>query len=113
MKTEAIMSVMISPHEIKTANVSLINSPFCRVTKDANSHLVLKIFQVYIQHFNPLNAKLNPICHLLALLGAHHILHVGGLRVNSEKGRLETKLLMFRENLMKQHKLLHNTFMGH
>jgi len=26
--------------------------------------------------FNPLNAELNPICHLLALLGAHHILHV-------------------------------------
>ena len=26
--------------------------------------------------FNALNAKLNPICHLLALLGAHHILHV-------------------------------------
>jgi hypothetical protein len=32
---------------------------------------------------NPLNAKLNPICHLLALLGVHHILHVSGLRVNS------------------------------
>jgi len=31
--------------------------------------------------FNPLNSKLNPICHLLALLGAHHILHVSGLRV--------------------------------
>jgi len=31
--------------------------------------------------FNPLNAKLNPICHLLALLGAHHILHVSGIRV--------------------------------
>jgi len=29
----------------------------------------------------PLNAELNPICHLLALLGAHHILHVSGLRV--------------------------------
>ena len=29
---------------------------------------------------NPLNAQLNPICHLLALL-AHHILHVSGLRV--------------------------------
>jgi len=26
--------------------------------------------------FNPLNAELNPICHLLALFGAHHILHV-------------------------------------
>jgi len=33
--------------------------------------------------FNPLNAKLNPICHLLALLGAHHILHVSRIRVNS------------------------------
>jgi len=31
---------------------------------------------------NPLNAELNPICHLLALLVAHHILHVSGLRVN-------------------------------
>jgi len=31
---------------------------------------------------NPLNAELNPICHLLALLGAHHILHVGRKRVN-------------------------------
>jgi len=26
--------------------------------------------------FNTLNAELNPICHLLQLLGAHHILHV-------------------------------------
>ena len=31
---------------------------------------------------NPLNAELNPICHLLALLGAHHIFHVSELRVN-------------------------------
>jgi len=30
---------------------------------------------------NPLNAELNPICHLLALLGAHHILHVSRIRV--------------------------------
>ena len=30
---------------------------------------------------NPLDAELNPICHLLALLGAHHIFHVSGLRV--------------------------------
>jgi len=33
-------------------------------------------------YFNPLNAKLNPICHLLALIGAHHILHVSRIRVN-------------------------------
>jgi hypothetical protein len=31
--------------------------------------------------FNPLNAELNPICHLLALI-AHHILHVSRVRVN-------------------------------
>jgi hypothetical protein len=29
-----------------------------------------------------LNAELIPICHLLALLGAHHILHVSRVRVN-------------------------------
>ena len=31
---------------------------------------------------NPLNAELNPICHLLALVGAHHIVHVSRVRVN-------------------------------
>jgi len=30
---------------------------------------------------NPLNAKLIPICHLLALVRAHHILHVSRIRV--------------------------------
>jgi len=30
---------------------------------------------------NPLNAELNPICQLLALLGAHPILHVSRIRV--------------------------------
>jgi len=32
---------------------------------------------------NPLNAELNPICYLLALFGAHHILDVGRIRVNT------------------------------
>ena len=31
---------------------------------------------------NPLIVELNPTCHLLALLGAHHILHVSRIRVN-------------------------------
>ena len=35
---------------------------------------------------NPLKAELNPICHLLALLGAHHIFHVGGLRFKAADG---------------------------
>jgi hypothetical protein len=32
---------------------------------------------------NPLNAELNPISHLLALLGTHHILHVSRIRVKN------------------------------
>jgi len=35
-----------------------------------------------MEEFNPLNAKLNPICHLLALLGAHLILHIRRIRAN-------------------------------
>ena len=37
---------------------------------------------------NPLNPKLNPICYLLALLGAHHFLHVSRIRVKSLTFRL-------------------------
>jgi hypothetical protein len=36
------------------------------------------IFFGYI--VNPLNAKLNPIRHLLALVGARHIVHVSRIR---------------------------------
>ena len=36
---------------------------------------------------NPLNPELNPICYLLALLGAHHFLHISRIRI---------KLLTFR-----------------
>ena len=36
---------------------------------------------------NPLNPELNPICYLLALLGAYHFLHVS---------RIKVKLLTFR-----------------
>ena len=45
--------------------------------------------KIYV-HFNPLNAELNPICYLLALLGAHHFLHVSRIRVES----LTLRLLM-------------------
>ena len=42
------------------------------------------------RQLNPLNAELNPICYLLALLGAHHFLHVSRIRVKS----LTLRLLM-------------------
>jgi hypothetical protein len=37
---------------------------------------------IKIQILNSLNTELNPICHLLALLGAHPILHVSRITVN-------------------------------
>ena len=38
-------------------------------------------YEVRTEFFNPLNLELNPICYLLALLGAHHFLHVSRIRV--------------------------------
>jgi hypothetical protein len=35
-----------------------------------------------MHNINTLKTQLNPICHLLALLGAHPILHVSRIRVN-------------------------------
>jgi hypothetical protein len=31
--------------------------------------------------FNPLNAELKPISHFMAILGAHPMLHISGVRV--------------------------------
>ena len=41
--------------------------------------------KMVIMTVNPLNAELNPICHLLVLLGAHHILHVSGMMIKSSR----------------------------
>jgi len=39
------------------------------------------IYYFFYGLLNRLNAELNPICHLLALLRAHHIFHVSRIRV--------------------------------
>jgi len=54
---------------------------------DFASLLIISFTQKTFSSFNPLNPELNPICYLLALLGAHHFLHVSRIRV---------KLLTFR-----------------
>ena len=47
------------------------------------SDLNLVTVQTKLNRFlNPLNAELSPICHLLAFLRAHPLLHVSRLRVN-------------------------------
>jgi hypothetical protein len=42
---------------------------------------------------NPLNAELNPLYHLLALLGAHRILHVSRIRVKSCQANIQAVFL--------------------
>ena len=41
---------------------------------------------------NPLNAELNPIRHLLALVGARHIVHVSRIRVKRIVRKLSVNL---------------------
>jgi len=55
----------------------------------ANCHLLEKYGHIYEfcssmvvrVYINPLKPELNPICYLLALLGAHHFLPVSRIRV--------------------------------
>jgi hypothetical protein len=56
--------------------------PLSLSLKDLHLYLVF-----FLSKFNPLNAELNPICHLLALL-AHHILHVSRIRFKEVNSRL-------------------------
>ena len=51
------------------------------------------LLKYYILRYtvNPLNSKLNPICHFLASLGTHHILHVSRIRVNCPFQRISGK----------------------
>jgi hypothetical protein len=48
-------------------------------------------FALLVGQINPLKAKLNPICHLLAVLRAHLILHVSSLRVNAINRSMTTE----------------------
>ena len=58
---------------------------------DRNKYEILKqIYQAWNRHalndcINPLNAELNPVRHLLAVVGAHHIVHVSRLRVKLDR----------------------------
>ena len=67
-----------SKHVEESRNIGIINST-------TRSHLVVYFYTICIMiqgtmNINPLNAELNPICYLLALL-AHHFLHVSRIRV--------------------------------
>jgi len=91
--------------EVKSASVPAAKCAYLKLTKTSKTRIGITLKNVsiaehnlnvpYLVHhctqamckcldfvrINPLNAELNPICHLLALLGAHHIFHVSGIKV--------------------------------
>ena len=68
-----VMSPLVSSFVLWSYNV--------RPQTDHRNFISTVSFHLACCFINPLNAELNPICHLLALLGPHHILHVSRIRV--------------------------------
>jgi hypothetical protein len=72
-------------------------SPFSKAElskKNATNRFSRKCIQYKVSSiwsdFNPSNAQLNPIWHLLSLLRTHHILHVSRLRVKQSQNMSTT-----------------------
>jgi len=98
---EISWSAVSKPASWKVTNMDLEGQRFCHETVTSvpltsqRLYLLRVLFsdampcQYIISSFTPLNAELNPICYLLALL-PHHFLHVSRIRVKS----LTIRLLM-------------------
>ena len=71
-------SVQGKPYKFKTKTIwSISTIPICKII-----HCKLSVGKTTEKFtFKPLKAELNPICHLLTLLGAHHILNISKVRV--------------------------------
>jgi hypothetical protein len=73
VKTRLFMST--SQKHVGSAEISLCSSlgRLCNTQSNTANYFFI----------NPLNAELNPICHLLALLGGATIVEVSRIRVNN------------------------------
>jgi hypothetical protein len=60
--------------------------------------------------FNLLNSRLNPVCHLLALLETHHILHVSRIRVKMPN--MQTNMTSFSPGSNCSLPFLHATYLN-
>jgi hypothetical protein len=60
----------------------LASIPLAHSKKLSESHETLKLV---LEKINPLNAELNSIYYSLALLGAHHSLHVSRIRIKYQE----------------------------
>ena len=74
----------------------------------------LRITPKHGTHFrlNPLNAELNPICHLLALFGAHDILHVSRIRVKEVTCRPHVRRFGFTPCAVPVESVVHKLALG-
>ena len=88
MFTELILiaEIVFDRHGSKKAGKSGSQANNCSIFSDALLFCCCRL-ALKTRIINPLNPELNPVCYLLALLGAHHFLHVSRIRV---------KLLTFR-----------------
>jgi len=83
---EIILKNMVQPdrrqYDTAHAHCMLNNYGYRHTLRICNIYCLSMVTTVVRTRLNPLNAELNSICHLLALLGVHHFLHVSRIRVN-------------------------------
>ena len=80
LNTNLLKSYVVIAAEIKEASQQMIQSDkLVHNTQIKSKHNAPQL----LWNINPLNPELNPICYLLALLGAHNFLHVSRIRVKS------------------------------
>ena len=72
--------VSVSSLELTDTGLWLLTAPSEMSAAQSWQNIILKTDS------NPLNAESNPICHLPALVGAQHIVHVSRVRVNVTSG---------------------------
>ena len=79
-KFEPAFSTTFSPlgwYSVRVHKHLLSNCRFCKNHRRKKKPSLL----IGVKEINPLKTELNPICYLLALLGAHHFLHISRIRV--------------------------------
>jgi len=81
-------SMFVSPYIYASNHKPEINDTFLLTFRFDPSFLQYILFCFSHATINPLKPELNHICYLLALLGAHHFLHVSRIRVKSLTPRL-------------------------
>ena len=92
MFREDTITEMLVCKELKHICLTYVGWQCQRFQKNKECYFISNMMMERIlkDEVNTLNAELNPICYLLALLGAHHFLHVSRIRIKS----LTLRLLM-------------------